>query len=113
MKIANCNVRDAYRRAIAEVWCLKQKDIKGDIHLGNKAPGGWSGGRAILEIYCEQDIPNATDVLYSEYGTLYHSEMWCEIDDKVNEMLREKFPGCRRRFHFEPYNDAVVCVYEA
>ncbi len=113
MKIANCNVRDAYRRAIAEVWCLKQKDIKGDIHLGNKAPGGWSGGRAILEIYCEQDIPNASHYYHTPYGTVWHSEMWDTIDDKANEILRKKFPGCNRRFHYEPHNNAVVCIWEA
>jgi hypothetical protein len=113
MGIANCDVRDAYRRAIAKVWHLKQNDIKGDIHLGNKAPGGWSESQAILEIYCEQDIPNATDVFYTEFGTLYHSEMWYKIDDKANEILSKKFPGCRRRFHFEPHNDVVICVWES
>ena len=113
MKISNSNVKDAYRQAIAKVWGLKQKDIKGDIHLGNKAPGQWSEGSAILEIYCEREIPNASDVHYSEFGTFYHSESWSKIDDKANAILRAKFPGTSRRFHFEPYNNAVVCVYEA
>jgi len=111
MKIANCNVRDAYRQAIAKVWGLKQKDIKDDIHIGNKAPGQWSDGRATLEIYCENGIPNATDMHYSEFGTFYHSESWCKIDDKANELLRKKFPGSHTRFHCEPYNNAIVCVY--
>ena len=112
MKIANCNVRDAYRSAIAKEWGLKQKDIKGDIHLGNKAPGQWSGGKAILEIYCEQDIPNASDIHFSEFGTFFNSETWVKIDDIANDLLDKKFPGNRRRFHFEPYSNAVVCIYE-
>ena len=53
-------VKTAYRRAIAKQFNLKQKDIKGDIHLGSEAPGQWSPS-ATLEIYCEQNIPNATD----------------------------------------------------
>jgi hypothetical protein len=113
MKVSNCDVRDAYRRAIAKVWDLKQKAIKGDIHLGNKAPGGWSEGKAILEIYCEQDIPNASDILHTPYGTIWHSESWVEIDKTANDILGKKFPSNRRRFHFEPYNNAVVCIWES
>lgn len=113
MNIANCNVRDAYRQAIAKVWGLKQKDIKGDVHIGRKAPGQWSGGRAILEIYCENGIPNASDVHYTEFGTLYHSESWFQIDEQANAILRAKFPGTTRRFHYEPHNSAVICVWES
>ena len=112
MKITNCNVKDAYRQAIAKVWKLKQKNIKGDIHIGSKAPGGWSNGRAILEIYCERDIPNATDIYEFEFGTVYNSESWFKIDDTANDILSKKFPGSRRRFHSEPVNNAVVCVWE-
>jgi len=113
MSITNCNVRDAYRQAIARVWKLKQKDIKDDIHLGSKAPGRWSDGRAILEIYCERDIPNATDIHCSEFGSFDYSESWVEIDNTANDILSKKFPGNRRRFHSEPVNNAVVCVWES
>ena len=41
MTAPNYEVRDAYRKAIAKVWGLKQKDIKRDIHISANAPGQW------------------------------------------------------------------------
>ncbi len=111
MKIANCIVRDAYRRAISKVWGLKQKDIKNDIHIGSKAPGQWSPASAV-EIYCENGIPNATDMHYSEFGTFYHSESWVKIDNMANMLIQKKRPGSPR-FHHEPYSNAVINVYRS
>ena len=109
MKVPNCDVRDAYRRAIAKVWGLKQKDIKRDIHIGSRAPGQWSP-ESTVEIYCEGCIPNATDVFYSEFGTFYNSESWVKIDDMANGFIQKKHPGAQK-FHHEPYNNAVITVW--
>ena len=109
MSIPNCDVRDAYRRAIAKVWGLKQKDIKRDIHIGSRAPGQWSPQSAV-EIYCEGSIPNATGMFYTEFGTFYHSESWCQIDDLANNIIQKKHPGLQR-FHHEPYNNAVINIW--
>ena len=111
MKVPNCDVRDAYRRAIAKVWRLKQKEIKGDIHIGSRAPGQWAP-RSTVEIYCEGNIPNATDYHYYEFGALCHSEVWCKVDDIANQIIQRKHPG-GQRFHHEPYNNAVINVWPA
>lgn len=111
MKVPNCVVRDSYCRAIAKVWGLKQKDIKHDIHVASSAPGQWSPNSTV-EIYCEGTIPNATDMHYSEFGTFYHSESWVKIDDLANTLIQKKKPGSPR-FHHEPYNNAVVSVYQS
>jgi hypothetical protein len=109
MKAPNCDIRDAYRRAISKIWGLKQKDIKGDIHIASQAPGQWSPN-SLVEIYCEGEIPNATDVHYSEFGTFFHSESWSRIDELANQLIQKKHPGAQRFYH-EPYNNAVVNVY--
>ena len=111
MNVPNCDVRDAYRRAIAKVWGLKQKDIKRDIHISSKAPGQWSPNSAV-EIYCEGHIPNANDVHYSEFGTFYHSESWVKIDDMANGIIQKKHPNSER-FHHEPYSNAVINIYRS
>jgi len=110
MNISDNDVKNAYQRAISKVWGIKQKDIKEDIHIGSRAPGQWSP-RSAVEIYCEGDIPNATDTNYSEFGTVYHSEMWFKIDDMANQFIQKKHPGAIR-YHYEPYNDAVINVYK-
>jgi len=109
MKVPNCDVRDAYRRAIAKVWGLKQKDIKKDIHIGAAAPGQWSP-QSVVEIYCEGNIPNASDVHSSELGTFYHSDTWYKIDEMANNLIRAKHPAASR-FHHEPYNNAVINIW--
>ena len=111
MKVSNSDVRHAYQRAISRVWGLKQKDIKQDIHVGSRAPGQWSP-RSAVEIYCENNIPNASDMHYSEMGTFYHSEVWFKIDDMANQFIQKKHPGATR-YHHEPYNNAVVNVYKS
>jgi|6_EtaG_2_1085325.scaffolds.fasta_scaffold00644_21 hypothetical protein len=121
--VAKCDVRDAYRRAIAKVWHLKQKDIKKDIHIAGKAPGQWVGEHGILEIYCESGIPNASDIQDFSYearefgcdpagALVYHSDQWFEIDKIANLILAQKFDQPYRKFYHEPFNSAVVGVYE-
>jgi hypothetical protein len=111
-------VQAAYRRAIAKHFSLKQKDIKQDIHEGSKAPGQWSPG-ATLEIYCESGIPNASDYHDMSFhglpgaGYYCHSEQWDKVDEKANAFLAEKFGRSVQKYHFEPYNSAVVCIYPA
>ena len=107
-------VLTAYRRAIAKHFNLKQKDIKGDMHVASEAPGQWSPN-AVLEIYCEREVPNATDYhsmrFYGLDGYYCHAEQWQAIDEKANNLLVEKFGhGVQKYFH-EPYNNAVVTVY--
>ena len=107
-------IRRAYLKAISEVFSLKQKDFKHDVHLGEKAPGQWSDGRSLLEVYCEGDIPNATDYHnmreFGFSGYYCHSEQWGKVDDRANTLIREKDSMISKVFH-EPYNNAVVCVY--
>ena len=114
MKVASCIIRDAYRRAIAKTFGLKQKDIKRDIHIGRKAPGQWSPG-SIVEIYCENEIPNATDYFDPSWhgfpGQIsYNSEQWVKVDEMANGFIQKKHPGALKFFH-EPYNNAVVNIY--
>ena len=73
--------------------------------------GQWSP-RSVVEIYCENNIPNASDMHYSEIGTFYHSEVWFKIDDMANQFIQKKHPGATR-YHHEPYNNAVVNVYKS
>jgi hypothetical protein len=103
MNISNYNVKDAYRRAIAQVSGTAQKNVKEDIHIGKVAPGGWSGGQAILEIYCEGWIPSPEA----------NFETWLQIDEVANNLIRAKYPNTTRQFFHEPINGAVVCVWEA
>ena len=109
MNVPSCDVRDAYRRAIAKVWFLKQKDIKADIHIASRAPGQWAP-ESEVEIYCEGNIPNASDVQWTEFGTFYHSERWFQIDDMANQLIQKKHPRAQK-FHHEPYNNAVINVW--
>ena len=115
-------IRKLYREAIVtEFGCDdpdgydKQllKSVKTDIHLGDKAPGQWSPG-SVLEIYCENGIPNATDMFDPAWhgfsGEIsYNSERWCTVDGIVNLMLEAM--GEEARVRHEPYNSAVVNVY--
>ena len=109
-------VLSVYKKAIAKQFDLKQKDIKKDIHEGSKAPGQWSPG-STLEIYCEGAIPNASDYHsmadfgFPGGGYYCHGEQWGKVDDAVNALLVEKFGNGVQKYHHEPYNNAVVCVY--
>ena len=121
-------VRKLYRDAIVNVFGCDDKVIdaqllkavKKDVHLGDRSPGQWSP-ESVLEIYCENGIPNASDINdFSCYATemgcapgelvSYNSDKWDLIDGLVNLMLEAM--GKRERYYHEPYNGAVVGVWE-
>ena len=122
-------VRKLYRDAIVNVFGCDDKEIdaqllkaiKEDIHLAGKAPGNWVGEHGILEIYCENGIPNASDIndftaealefgFSTEGAVTYNSDSWDMIDGLVNLMLEAM--GKRERYYHEPYNGAVVGIWE-
>lgn len=120
-------IKKLYREAIVKVFGCDDKEldadllkaVKRDIHLGKNAPGQWSP-QSVLEIYCENGIPNASDIndfscYAAEVGcdpsemVSYNSDKWSTIDGLVNLMLEVTHPG--KRVHHEPYNNAVINVY--
>ena len=113
-KATPSQVKAAYARALAAIFDLKQKDIKKDIHTGKKAPGQWSPD-STLEIYCEGDIPNASDYhSFADFGLegyYCHAEKWCEVDKVANKLLVEKLGENIQSYWHEPYNNAVVTVW--
>ena len=130
MKLRKDQIRKMYRDAIVQVWGCDDREldadlikaVKSDVHYGADAPGGWSPS-SILEIYCENGIPNATDIQdfgaeMREFGlsmedlkdsVMYHSEKWYMIDEVVN--LLATAMGSKQTFRHEPYNGAVINVY--
>ena len=116
-------VRKAYRDALLQVFGCGDKELdvdliralKSDIHLGDKAPGQWSP-TSVLEIYCENGIPNASDIHeippMPEHGykggCRYNSDSWYKVDEIVNLLLE---PVYGVKVFSEPYNGAVVNVY--
>lgn len=106
-------VRKLYRDAIVQVFGYGDKEhdeylaaaAKRDVHLGNKAPGGWAP-KSVLEIYCEGGIPN------DGFGYPHvEGRDWYTVDGVVNLMLEAM--GKRERYYHEPYNAAVINVWEA
>jgi hypothetical protein len=121
-------IRKLYRNAIVNVFGCDDKEldaqlskaVKEDVHLGDRAPGQWSP-ESVLEIYCENGIPNASDINdftaeAIEFGwdpsnaVSYNSDKWDTIDGLVNLMLEAT--GKRERYYHEPYNSAVISVWE-
>lgn len=121
-------IRKLYREALVEVFGVGDKELdkqftralKEDIHLGGSDPGGWSNSQTKLAVYCENGIPNATDIHdftweASQFGfsvenaVVYNSEKWFKVDKLVNEKLRSL--GYYDSVYHEPHNSAVVCVY--
>ena len=121
-------IRKLYREALVEYFGCGDtsldksllRAVKEDIHLGGRAPGEWCGDHAVLEIYCENGIPNATDIndfgaealefgLDPSNAVAYNSDVWGSIDAWVNLALEVR--GAHKRVYHEPYNGAVVGVY--
>ena len=121
-------IRKLYRNAIVNVFGCDDKEldaqllkaVKEDVHLGDRAPGQWSP-ESVLEIYCENGIPNASDINdftaeAIEFGcdpsnaVSYNSDKWDMIDGLVNLMLEAT--GKRERYYHEPYSSAVISVWE-
>lgn len=111
-------VRNAYVQAIRERWTpgegsILREDFDKDVHVGGEAPGGWAP-RALVEIYCEDGIPNASDVNdWSDFGggVTYNCEEWFAIDKRVYEILVEKGRTDIRPYT-ESHNHAVLSVWE-
>jgi hypothetical protein len=120
-------IRKLYRDAIVNVFGCDDRDldahllnaVKKDIHLGDQAPGQWSPS-SVLEIYCENGIPNASDIYdfsaeAAEFGidpansVTYNSQKWDMVDGVVNLMLEAM--NKHERYYHEPYNYAVVNIY--
>jgi hypothetical protein len=120
-------LRKLYREAILQVFGCDDKELDAqlikalneDVHLSDRAPGQWSPD-SVLEIYCENGIPNASDVNdfraeAIEFGfdpkdaVSYNTDSWTTIDGIVNLMLEITHPGVRA--YHEPQNSAVVNIY--
>jgi hypothetical protein len=125
-KLDRRTLKRLYREAILQVWTdidspekAIARSVKKDIYYGDEAPGGWSP-ESCLEIYCENGIPNASDIndfsaeaiefgLDPQTAISHNSDKWCDIDAVVNLMLEAM--GLEDRFHHEPYNNAVINIY--
>lgn len=114
-------IRKLYREAIIEYHGCGDKEldkhlhraVAQDVHLAGRAPGQWVDPEGALEIYCENGIPNASDInefqFEGERHVSYNSDKWCYIDDWVNLALNAQ--GYTDRVHHEPFNGAVIGVY--
>ena len=121
MKATKATIKKLYVDAIMQYQHQEdEKRVRKDVHTGGNAPGEWLGDHALLEIYCENGIMNATDIMdfraeAREFGldpsqaVSYNSDMWDSMDEYVNLMLDAMGEG--RRVYHEPYNSAVVGVY--
>jgi len=116
MKVTKATIKRLYVDAIMKYQHAEdEKQVRKDVHTGGNGPGGWAD-HALLEIYCESGIMNATDIHSFppmpefEYkgGSHYNSDMWCNMDEYVNLMLQAQ--GCNRKVYHEPINGAVVSV---
>ena len=122
------SIRKLYCDAIVNVFGCDDKEldvqilkaVKEDVYLGDKAPGKWSPD-SVLEIYCENGIPNASDIHDFSYearefgmapsnAVSYNSDKWDMIDGLVNLLLEAM--GKKERYYHEPYNGAVVNIWE-
>lgn len=114
-------IRKLYRDAIISVFGCGDKGldadliaaVKKDVHYGDEAPK--RPRSSLLEIYCESGIPNASDIFNpADYGfpgkVSYNSDQWDLVDGMVNLMLEAM--GRSERYRHEPYNSAVVGVWE-
>lgn len=105
-------VRKAYIQAISKESYMPENFEK-DIYIGGQAPGNWMP-YSILEIYCENDIPNATDIYdFSEFGggTFYNCDLWDRIDKRANEIIALQGRSDIKTY-CEPKNSAVIGIYE-
>ncbi len=122
-------IRKLYREAIVSVFGCDDKEldaqllkaVKEDIHYGDRAPGQWTNN-SVLEIYCENGIPNASDIHDFSYearefgldpsnAVSYNSDKWDTIDGLVNLMLEAM--GRHERYYHEPHNSAVIGVWRS
>ena len=113
--ITKASIKKLYVQAIIQYQHQEnEQSVRRDVRTTSKGSGNWCPG-ALLEIYCENGIRNASDIESFEWDgkhyTHYNSETWNSMDDYVNLMLEAT--GTHRRVYHEPYNDAVVGIYWA
>ena len=118
-------IRKLYREAILQVFGCDDKELDSDLVNALKkdilvAHRNTDDGGPILDVYCENGIPNASDIQdfraeAAEFGidpsnaVSYNSDKWDDIDGVVNLLLEAM--GKHERYHHEPYNTGVVNVY--
>lgn len=121
-------VRRLYREGLRHVFGCGENDLDKDLiramsedmHIAGQGPGQWVSEEGVLEIYCENGIPNASDVndfraearefgLDPSTAVTYNTDSWSRVDDYVN--LGIKAMGYRDTVYHEPFNGAVVGIY--
>ncbi len=131
MRLTPSKIKKFYQDAIFRVFGIDDDDpifkesnahlkraIKKDVYIARKAPGQFSPW-SILEIYCENGIPNASDINdFSaeaiEFGfdpsdaVCYNSDRWAQVDALVN-LLTEAL-GNPDRYYHEALNGGVVII---
>jgi hypothetical protein len=117
MKVTKATIKRLYIDAIMKYQHAEDvKKVRQDVHTGGNGPGNWAP-HALLEIYCENGIMNASDIhefppmpeFDYKGGCSYNSEMWFNMDEYVNLMLAAQ--GCRNKVYAEAINGGVVAVY--
>jgi hypothetical protein len=117
MKVTKATIKRLYVDAIMKYQHAEdEKQVRKDVHTGAHSPGPGSF-LALLEIYCESGIMNASDIhehppmpeFDYKGGCSYNSDMWVNMDEYVNLMLEAQ--GCSRKVYTEAINGAVVAVY--
>lgn len=120
MKVTKATIKKLYVDAIMKYqYAEDETKIRKDVHTGGNAPGNWAP-HALLEIYCENGIMNATDIQdfsaeAAEFGVdpadavCYHADIWANMDEYVNLMLQAQ--GCNNKCYSEGVNGGVVAVY--
>ncbi len=121
-------IRKLYREGMLQIFGCgdneldKQliKSMKQDMHIAGQGPGQWVSREGVLEIYCENGIPNASDMHDFRYeceefgldpsnAVVHNCDQWYKLDEYVNLYL--KSVGRPERVHHEPFNGAVVGIY--
>jgi len=121
-------IRNLYREGLRQVFGCDDrkmdshliKALDSDIHIAGQGPGGWVDDAGVLEIYCENGIPNASDIHdfraeAEEFGidpsdaVSYNSDKWHKVDKWVNLALKG-MASPKTVFH-EPCNSAVVAIH--
>ena len=106
-------IKDSYIKALCIRFDLTLDQVEKDVRVSAIVGNEWSKG-SLIEIYCEQDIPNASDFFDPlDWGmsgcVVYNSDKWNEVDKLANDFIRARTFNFKSVYH-EPYNNAVVVV---
>ena len=133
MKFTNHRLKKMYQDAIFQVFGIQDPDplfkasnkrlkrsIKQDVRISSNEATTFDDFLDVssLTIYCEGEIPNATDVHdfsaeLAEFGftgsaVQYNSDKWSKVDGLVN-LLAEAY-GWHERFYHEPHSSAMIVI---